>query len=134
MENIHKLVSLVRTYPLNEIFYLKQPNQKAHNRIEPICAELFSFNSKKRYLSNLSYSYHELSCSLHMANKIGFINKSFMQGVIDKFLEDSKLSISAMDETYKKDQLLQEFYKPLRVSFDLIKTDIYNMTKTINMI
>ena len=91
-------------------------------------------NNKNRPLSDLSYSYHELSCALAMAEKVGIIKTEYIDKVVDKFLEDAKTAIASMDSTFKKDQLLQGYYKARRVSFDLIKTDIYNAMKNVNKI
>lgn len=57
------------------------------------------------------------------------MKKEYLQKVKDKFLEDAKYAIKALDNLFKKDQLLQKYYVDWKLKYSELETEVYKMTK-----
>lgn len=121
----------VKTYPPAEIFFEKYgKDAKAEERIKTVCEEVYRFcfpESTKNPLGDLGASYRELE----VAYKIGFegMKPEYITKVKDAFLEDAKYAVKALDELFKKDQILQQYYSSWKIKYQDISTEVYNMTK-----
>jgi len=127
---IETWVKNVKTYPPAEIFFEVYGKDKAEKRIKNLCEEVYRFcfpEGEKNPLSDLSQSYRELE----VAYILGFegMKKEYLQKVKDKFLEDAKYAIKALDNLFKKDQLLQKYYANWKLKYSELETEVYKMTK-----
>lgn len=121
-----------QTYPPSEIFFEKYGKEaKAEERIKGICEELYRFcfpENEKNPLSDLGASYRDFEVA---ADIMGFdgMKPEYIRKVKDKFLEDAKITITALDNLFKKDQILQKYYAQWKVKFSEINSIVYDMTK-----
>lgn len=121
----------VKTYPPAEIFFEKYGKEaKAEERLKETCEEVYRFcfpENVKNPLGDLGASYRELE----VAYKMGFdgMKPEYIKKVKDKFLEDAKFAITALEALFKKDQILQQYYAPWKVKFADINSTVYDMTK-----
>lgn len=121
----------VKTYPPSEIFYQKYGKEaKAEERLKETCESVYRFcfpDNAKNNLGDLGASYRELEVTYLM----GFdkIKPEYIKKVADKFLEDVKSTITALDELFKKDQLLQQYYTPWKLKYSEINSIVYDLTK-----
>ncbi|HBT0444771.1 TPA: hypothetical protein MA058_003427 [Klebsiella pneumoniae] len=130
-KTIETWIKNVKTYPPAEIFFEKYGKEaKSEKRIQDLCEEVYRFcfpEGEKNPLSDLSQSYRELE----VAYILGFegMKKEYLQKVKDKFLEDAKYAIKALDNLFKKDQLLQKYYVGWKLKYSDLETEVYKMTK-----
>ncbi len=121
----------VKTYPPAEIFFEKYGKEaKAEERLKDTCEEVYRFcfpEGVKNPLGDLGASYREFEVAYIM----GFdsIKPEYIKKVKDKFLEDVKFAITAIEALFKKDQILQQYYAPWKVKFADINSAVYDMTK-----
>lgn len=121
----------VKTYPPAEIFFEKYGKEaKAEERIKLLCEDVYRFcfpDNQKNPLADLGQSYRELQ----VAYLMGFdgMKEEYIQKVKDKFLEDAKFAVQALDTMFKKDQILQQYYFSWKVKFSDLNCAVYDMTK-----
>lgn len=121
----------VKTYPPAEIFFEKCGKEaKAEERIKQMCEDVYRFcfpEGQKNPLGDLGQSYREFE----VAYLMGFegMKKEYLQNVKDKFLEDAKFAIKALDSLFKKDQILQKYYAEWKVKYPDLESEVYHMTK-----
>lgn len=120
-----------KTYPPAEIFFEKYGKEaKAEERIKVLCEDVYRFcfpEEHKNPLGDLGASYRDLQ----VAYRMGFdgMKPEYIIKVKDKFLEDAKFAVKALDDLFKKDQILQQYYSTWKVKYQDISTEVYNMTK-----
>lgn len=121
----------VKTYPPAEIFFEKYGKEaKAEERIKVLCEDVYRFcfpEGQKNPLGDLGASYREFEVAYLMG--YNGMKVEYIKAVKDKFLEDVKFAISALDALFKKDQILQQYYAPWKVKFSDINSAVYDMTK-----
>lgn len=124
-------VKNVKLYPPSEIFFEKYgKDAKAEKRIQELCEELYRFNypdNQVNYLGELQQSYRDLE----VAYLMGFdgMKPAYIISVKDRFLSSVKDTITALESMHKKDQVLQQYYKPWKVKFQDIQREVFDMTK-----
>lgn len=120
-----------KTYPPAEIFFEKYGKEaKAEERLKETCEEVYRFcfpENVKNPLGDLGASYREFE----VAYKMGFsgMKPEYIQKVKDKFVEDLKYAVNALEALFKKDQLLQQYYQQWKVKFSELNSVVYDMTK-----
>jgi hypothetical protein len=130
-ELIDTWVHNAKTYPPAVIFFEKYGKEaKAEERLKETCEEVYRFcfpENVKNPLGDLGAAYRDLQVAYIM----GFegMKPEYIQKVKDKFLEDAKFAITALDALFKKDQILQQYYAPWKVKFADINSVVYDMTK-----
>ncbi|QOI71369.1 hypothetical protein pEaSNUABM19_00440 [Erwinia phage pEa_SNUABM_19] len=130
-EVIETWFNKAKTYPPAEIFFEKYGKEaKAEERLKGVCEEVYRFcfpENQKNPLGDLGASYRDFEVAYIM----GFegMKPEYIQKVKDKFLEDVKFAITALDNLFKKDQVLQQYYAPWKVKFSEINSIVFDMTK-----
>lgn len=120
-----------KTYPPAEIFHEKYGKEaKAEERIKVLCEEVYRFcfpENQKNPLADLGQSYRDLQ----VAYRFGFngMKPEYIKKVKDKFLEDAKFAIQALEALFKKDQILQQYYSTWKVKYSEINSAVYDLTK-----
>lgn len=128
---IETWVENVKTYPPAEIFFEKYGKEaKSEKRVQDLCEELYRFcfpEGEKSILSDLFQAYREFE----VAHVLGFkgMKPEYLSKVKDKFLEEAKYTIKALDNLFKKDQLLQKYYADWKLKYSELETEVYKMTK-----
>lgn len=121
----------IKKYPASEIFFEKYGKEaKAEKRIQEVCEELYRFNypdNQVNYLSDLQQSYRDFEVLVNLG--LGSIKPEYIIKTKDSFLEKAKAAITAYEAMCKKDQVLQEYYKPWKTKFQEIQSAVYDMTK-----
>ncbi len=120
-----------KTYPPAEIFFEKYGKEaKAEERIKTVCEDVYRFcfpEGTKNPLGDLGASYREFE----VAYLVGFdgMKPERIKELKDKFLDDAKFAIKALDDLFKRDQILQQYYSEWKVKYQDISTEVYNLTK-----
>lgn len=128
---IETWIENVKTYPPAEIFFEKYGKEaKSEKRVQDLCEELYRFcfpEGEKSILSDLFQAYREFE----VAHVLGFegMKPEYLSKVKDKFLEEAKYTIKALDNLFKKDQLLQKYYADWKLKYSELEIEVYKMTK-----
>lgn len=127
---IAEWIENVLKYPTNEIFFQVYGKEKTEKRLQGICEEVYRFcfpEGKKNALGDLRQSYREFE----VAYLQGFegMKPEYITKVKDAFLSDVRYAITTLDNMFKKDPLLQNYYSQWKKKFADINSAVYDMTK-----
>lgn len=136
MEQNEKLYQELKTfveraalYPPNEIFlgaYGKAA--KREKPVQDLCESVyrFSFGDDPNPIGELRSTFRDLECLY----KLGFdsIKAAYIQERANNFTAAAKYAIQELDSLFKKDPLLQAYYKEWQVKFQALKSTVYDLT------
>lgn len=126
MKDIITWVENASKYPPAEIFFQTKGKDKAEKRVVGLCEELYRLtypDGQVNILASLRTAHRELEV-LHNISWIGKIKVDEETKIRVEFLKAAKAAVNAMNQMFKKDSLLNEYYKGWSMTYEQIEKSI----------
>lgn len=121
---IKEWVEQTSVYPPAHL-YAGMPQGKQEKQAVQVCEELYKFNfgNKRNPLGDLRAAWREVEVTAKVYNAPPHLplREFYLDKIISEFLVAAQVAVGAMDDTFKKHQAVNEYYKTWRMSYQDIK-------------
>lgn len=126
LENIFQFILNFTKYPVSELYgHIDTPDakqKKAEKRIAQICEELYRFDCT--VLSDVRAAYREVQVSDSLSDSHFRTKQVRMVKIVGSLAYHIDKSCAMLDNMHKKDQVLQQYWKPLSVKAKVMKDEL----------
>lgn len=131
MYTVQQWVDQVMKYPVMEIYGGKDLAQtKEEKRVATICEDVFKLTastpSERLPKAEMSAAWRELQVTLKLAKTLP-VKPEYIADKKEKFLESAKELITLLEGTYKKEQVLKQYYETWKLKFSELKDLVYHL-------
>lgn len=117
-------------YPVMEIYGGKNLEKtKEEKRVEKVCEEIFKFNfntTERNIKQEVRETFRQLCVAVNLRDCIN-MKEEYLVKCKEDFLLVAKDWVKLLDETYKKEPKLKEYYDSWKIKYQDLKNLVYGI-------